>query len=155
MPKTNRAQNAQPCAPMAKFSIDSLMTENTDSSSSLDNNYDTLTMSSLDTNWTYVSVDEGFVQSFVADVIQSAVNIVKTENETYEREVQDLPKLDLQRLNSARSDISVSSLKRIQGMESTWSWRNLIPDLWMTRTFVQRSRVDQSAELTSITSTPV
>ena len=140
---------------MAKFSIDSLMTENTDSSSSLDNNYDTLTMSSLDTNWTYVSVDEGFVQSFVADVIQSAVNIVKTENETYEREVQDLPKLDLQRLNSARSDISVSSLKRIQGMESTWNWRNLIPDLWMTRTFVQRSRVDQSAELTSITSTPV
>ena len=141
---------------MAKFSIDSLMTESNDSSEvtqSLDNNCDTLTMSSLDTNWTYASVDESFVQSFVSDVIQSAVDIVKTDNENYEKEVQNLPKLNLQRLNSARSDISASSVKRIQG--STWNWLSFIPGQWMTRTWVPRSKDDTPFDITSVTSTPV
>ena len=111
------------------------MTESNNSSEmvdqNFDNNCDTLTMSSLDTNWTYVSVDESFVQNFVSDVIKSAVNIVKSENETYEREVRDLPKLNLQRLNSARSDISIGSLKRIQG--SSWNWRDILPVRLFTR----------------------
>ena len=136
VPETNQnSKNAKPCATLAKFSVDSLTTESNNSSEvadqNFDNNCDTLTMSSLDTNWTYVSVDESFVQNFVSDVIKSAVNIVKSENETYEREVRDLPKLNLQRLNSARSDISIGSLKRIQG--SSWNWRDILPVRLFTR----------------------
>ena len=115
---------------------------------------DTLSMSSF-ASWTYRE-NVGFLSkkvirdqktleviamSLVNDTIERAVEIVKSEQED---------KTEPKRPESGRSNISVSSLKKIK----EWDWRDVIPDTWMTRTWLLKSRTEELTELSSIKSYP-
>ena len=116
---------------------------------------DTLSMSSF-ASWTYRE-NIGFLSkkvtheqkktlevmaiNLVNDTIECAVEIVKSEQED---------KTKSKRPESGRSNISISSLKKIK----EWDWRDVIPDTWMTRTFLLKSRSEELTELSSIKSYP-
>ena len=115
---------------------------------------DTLSMSSF-ASWTYrenigflskkVTHDQKTLEvmaiNLVNDTIECAVEIVKSEQED---------KVERKRPESGRSNISISSLKKIK----EWDWRDVIPDTWMTRTFLLKSRSEELTELSSIKSYP-
>ena len=115
---------------------------------------DTLSMSSF-ASWTYrenigflskkVTHDKKTLEvmaiNLVNDTIECAVEIVKSEQED---------KAERKRPESGRSNISINSLKKIK----EWDWRDVIPDTWMTRTFLLKSRSEELTELSSIKSYP-
>merc|ERR1712123_104323 len=84
---------------------------------------------------------------------QHDLDIVDNEDEskdTYENEVEKLPKLNFKRLLSARSNISqCESLyqpKSTGKSERTWNWRDVVPlSRWMTSSWSPASRVEHDA----------
>ena len=112
---------------------------------------DTMTLVSNET--LSVSSQHDFVRQFVLDVIEQALDIVDNEDEskdTYENEVEKLPKLNFKRLLSARSNISqCESLyqpKSTGKSERTWNWRDVVPlSRWMTSSWSPASRVEHDA----------
>merc|ERR1711911_338045 len=164
-----------------KFSVDSLqndtMTHTHDSSENetLENKsaethsiVDTLTMSSLATNFTLGLSDDDssemtnddFILKILNRIIDIALSTVeKQENEDeiesvpsedehevdfeeIEDEIQKIPKLNLNRLMSARSTCSVKSRISLKSIKSSigsrnegehWNWRHFVPGMnWMT-----------------------
>merc|ERR1719187_3170556 len=156
-----------------KFSVDSLqndtMTHTHDSSENetLENEsaethsiVDTLTMSSLATNFTLGLSDDDsseitnddFILKILNRIIDIALSTVeKQENEDEiesvpseeeNEEMNEIPKLNLNRLMSARSTCSVKSRISLKSIKSSigsrnegehWNWRHFVPGMnWMT-----------------------